>query len=98
MVMVLRLFHRVSDIAQKWWPLALWCLAMMAVVGWAADRVLLDRKTAMAQAGFRAQSMADLAAEHVLRTIEGADTALRAVRTRVEDRLDWEALAQDKKS
>jgi PAS domain S-box-containing protein len=71
---------------------------MMAVVAWAAESVLQDRKTAMAQAEFRAQSMADLAAEHVLRTIEGADTALRAVRTRVEDRLDWAALAQDRKT
>ncbi|EME71214.1 nodulation protein V [Paramagnetospirillum caucaseum] len=82
----------------KWWPLALWGIAMAVVATWTAMTALHDRDAFMAQAEFRTQSMADLAAEQVLRTIEGADTALQAARTLFRNSGDWEALSQDRKT
>ncbi len=81
----------------KWWPLLLWGVAMVVVITWTASIVLHDRDTFMTQAEFRTQSMADLAAEQVLRTIEGADTALQAARTQYRNIGDWDALSGDRK-
>jgi PAS domain S-box-containing protein len=87
-----------SAATQKWWPLALWGLAMAMVVTWTAMTAVRDRDTFMEQAEFRTQSMADLAAEQVLRTVEGADTALKAARTQFRHMADWDLLSNDRKS
>ncbi|KIL99689.1 Phytochrome two-component sensor histidine kinase Cyanobacterial phytochrome B [Paramagnetospirillum magnetotacticum MS-1] len=87
-----------SAVPIKWWPLVLWGLAMGIVVAWTAVTALHDRDIFMAQAEYRTQSLADLAAEQVLRTIEGADTALKAARTQLRHMGDWEKLSQDHKS
>ncbi|ARJ66854.1 PAS domain-containing sensor histidine kinase [Magnetospirillum sp. ME-1] len=82
----------------KWWPLALWSAVMAVVVVWSAMTVLRDRDTFMAQAAFRTQSMADIAAEQVLRTVEGADMALHAARIQFRSIGDWSVLANDRTS
>ncbi|BAE49930.1 Nodulation protein V [Paramagnetospirillum magneticum AMB-1] len=87
-----------SIAVQKWWPLVLWGLAMAVVVAWTAVTSVRDRGAALAEAEFRTQSMADLAAEQVLRTIEGADTALKAARTQFRHMGDWDSLGNDRKS
>jgi PAS domain S-box-containing protein len=80
----------------KWWPLALWTLGMAAVAAWTFAAILRDRETFLDQAEFRAQSVADLGAEQVLRTIEGADTALQAARTQYRLIGDWGVIAEDR--
>ncbi|WP_068431401.1 PAS domain-containing protein [Magnetospirillum sp. XM-1] len=82
----------------KWWPLALWVAAMAVVVVWSAMTVIRDREAFLAQAAFRTQSMADLAAEQVLRTVEGADTALQAARIQFRSMGDWDAVSKDRKT
>ena len=69
---------------------------MALAVLWATHTALHDRESFMAQAEFRTQSMADLAAEQVLRTIEGADTALKASRIQFGSPPDWDSLGNNR--
>ncbi|MBI3446681.1 MAG: PAS domain-containing protein, partial [Magnetospirillum sp.] len=69
---------------------------MVLVMVWTTATALFDRQEAMRQAEIRAQTIADLAGEHVLRTVEGADTALRAARPLYKRIADWDKLANDR--
>ena len=69
---------------------------MALAIAWTASTALHDRNETLSAAEFRTQTIADLAAEHVLRTVEGADTALRATRPLFRRISDWDRLAQDR--
>jgi len=82
----------------KWWPLAVWAVAASLIVGWLAMTAMRDRDRQLEMAQTRVNNAAELAAGHVLRVLEGADTALKAASPLFRNDPNWNRLSWDEET
>ena len=87
---------RAATASAKWWPLVVWALMVALVSAWLVVTLIRERDTQLGLATARVQTMAALAAEHALRVVEGADTALKAIRPMAQAVTDWSRFAADR--
>ncbi len=87
-----------ATILRRWWPLVVWAVATVAGAVWVVADAFHEREEELRRAEIRIQSATAMTAEHVLRVIEGADTAVKATRPLYRALPDWERLSADAES